>query len=73
MIESPIISSARRSRTGAFPNDAAVIKLLWLAIRDIEDKRALARAKEAGTREGGRRKAGGGLVEGRVTNGWNRS
>ena len=31
---------------GHFPNDDAVIKLLWLAIRDIEDKRARA------TREG---------------------
>ena len=27
---------------GHFPNDDAVIKLLWLAIRDIEDKRARA-------------------------------
>ena len=33
---------------GHFPNDDAVIKLLWLAIRDIEDKRARQRAKEAG-------------------------
>ena len=33
---------------GHFPNDDAVIKLLWLAIRDIEDKRARERAKEAG-------------------------
>jgi putative transposase len=32
---------------GHFPNDDAVIKLLWLAIRDVEDKRAWARAKEA--------------------------
>jgi hypothetical protein len=40
---------ARSSRTrGHFPNDDAVIKLLWLAIRDIEDKRARARAKEKG-------------------------
>ena len=31
---------------GHFPNDDAVMKLLWLAIRDIEDKRARARAKE---------------------------
>jgi transposase-like protein len=31
---------------GHFPSDDAVIKLLWLAIRDIEDKRARARAKE---------------------------
>ena len=34
---------------GHFPNDDSVIKLLWLAIRDIEDKRARARAKEAQT------------------------
>ena len=33
---------------GHFPNDDAVIKLLWLAIRDIEDKRARERAKEKG-------------------------
>jgi putative transposase len=33
---------------GHFPTDDAVIKLLWLAIRDIEDKRARARAKEKG-------------------------
>ncbi len=35
---------------GHFPNDDAVIKLLWLAIRDIEDKRA--------PRAGGRSRAG---------------
>src|SRR5215211_1316514 len=29
---------------GHFPNDDAVVKLLWLAIRDIEDKRARQRA-----------------------------
>jgi len=33
---------------GHFPTDDAVMKLLWLAIRDIEDKRARARAKEKG-------------------------
>jgi|RhiMethySRZTD1v2_1073278.scaffolds.fasta_scaffold405818_2 putative transposase len=33
---------------GHFPNDDAVAKLLWLAIRDIEAKRAAERAKEAG-------------------------
>ena len=37
---------------GHFPNDDAVIKLLWLAIRDIEDKRARARAAEKGTGPG---------------------
>jgi hypothetical protein len=34
---------------GHFPGDDAVIKLLWLAIRDIEDKRARERAAEKGT------------------------
>ena len=54
---------------GHFPNDDAVIKLLWLAIRDIEDKRARARAKEKGTPKG-QRTAPGRLVEGALTQGW---
>ena len=37
---------------GHFPNDAAAIKLLWLAIMNIEDKRARERAKEVGTPKG---------------------
>jgi len=45
------------------------VKLLWLAIRDIEDKRARARAAERGYRKG-HRKAEGRLVEGQVTTGW---
>ncbi|NKY21040.1 IS256 family transposase [Tsukamurella spumae] len=53
---------------GQFPNDMAVIKLLWLAICDIEDKRALARAKERGQK--GKRKAPGRLVEGQVVTNW---
>jgi putative transposase len=54
---------------GHFPTDDAAIKLLWLAIRDIEDKRARARAKEKGVpRE--QRKAPGRLVEGAVVHGW---
>ena len=48
-----------------------MIKLLWLAIRDIEDKRARAREKE---KERGvpksQRTAPGRLVEGAVTQGW---
>lgn len=32
---------------GHFPSDDAVVKLLWLAIRDIEDKRARERSKGA--------------------------
>lgn len=54
---------------GHFPSDDAVIKLLWLAIRDIEDKRARARAKEAGL-PGHQRKAPGKLVEGSTVLGW---
>jgi len=54
---------------GHFPNDDAVVKLLWLAIRDIEDKRARARAKERGT-PANKRKAPPRLVEGAVVQGW---
>ncbi len=46
-----------------------MIKLLWLAIRDIEDKRARQRAKERG-RPASERKAPGRLVEGAVVQGW---
>src|SRR5687768_7633011 len=42
---------------GHFPNDDAVIKLLWLAICSIEDKRARDRAKEAGRGRGAKRKS----------------
>jgi len=55
---------------GHFPNDAAAIKLLWLAIMNIEDKRARERAKEAGTPKGQPRKASGRLVERSVVQGW---
>ncbi len=54
---------------GHFPNDDAAIKLLWLAIRDIEDKRARARAKEKGL-PANERKAPGRLGEGAVVQGW---
>jgi putative transposase len=54
---------------GHFPNDDAAIKLLWLAIRDIEDKRARQRAKEQGAPRG-QRKAPGRLVEGATVHGW---
>ncbi len=54
---------------GHFPNDDAVIKLLWLAIRDIEDKRARARANEKGAPRD-QRKAAGRLVEGATVQGW---
>jgi putative transposase len=54
---------------GHFPNDDAVIKLLWLAIRDIEDKRARQRAKEAG-KAANQRRAPARLVEGATIQGW---
>lgn len=54
---------------GHFPNDAAVVKLLWLAICDIEDKRARDRAREKG-RPAQQRRAAGRLVEGQVTTNW---
>jgi putative transposase len=54
---------------GHFPNDDAVIKLLWLAIRDVEDKRARQRAEEKGIPRGERR-APGRLVEGAAVHGW---
>ncbi|WP_145014088.1 IS256 family transposase [Mycobacterium marseillense] len=55
---------------GHFPNDAAVVKLLWLAICNIEDKRARDRAKERGLGLGTKRTAEGRLVEGQVTTNW---
>jgi len=55
---------------GHFPNDDAVVKLLWLAIRDIEDKRARERAKQAG-RPKNERSGPAKLVEGATVQGWN--
>ncbi|AXR74995.1 IS256 family transposase [Auritidibacter ignavus] len=52
-----------------FPTDDAVVKLLWLAICTIEDKRARQRAKERG-KPASQRKAAGRLVEGQVTTNW---
>jgi len=53
---------------GHFPSDDAVVKLLWLAIRDIEDKRARARAKERG--KPSPRKDTNRLIEGAPVQGW---
>jgi putative transposase len=56
---------------GHFPSDAAAVKLLWLAICNIEDKRARERQKfyddplKTGDRTRSKR-----LVEGARTNGW---
>lgn len=54
---------------GHFPNDQSVVKLLWLAICDIEDKRARDRQRERGI-PASQRKAPGRLVEGNVTTNW---
>jgi len=53
---------------GHFPNDTAVVKLLWLSIRNIEDKRARERAKAATKAEASLH---GKLIEGTITQGWN--
>lgn len=54
---------------GHFPNDQAVVKLLWLAICDIEDKRARERETERGL-PSEQRRASGRLVEGQITTNW---
>lgn len=58
---------------GHFPSDDAVVKLLWLAICNIEDKRARERAKERGGSRGSTRKSEGRLVEGQITTNWNQA
>jgi putative transposase len=57
---------------GHFPNDDAVVKLLWLAICNIEDKRARDREKERG-KPAAERKAAPRLVEGQVTTNWKKA
>jgi putative transposase len=54
---------------GHFPSDDAVQKLLWLAIVDIEERRACERAAETGL-PAGQRNAPGFLIEGANTQGW---
>ncbi len=56
--------------SGHFPNGAAVMKLLWLAICNIiEDKRGRDRTKERGL-PATQRRAAGRLDEGQVTTNW---
>ena len=56
---------------GHFPTDDAVVKLLWLAIRDIEDKRARDRQRERErSKPRGQRTAPGRLVEGGTVQHW---
>jgi len=52
-----------------FPNTESAVKLLWLAICNIEDRRARERAAEKG-KPAGQRRASGRLVEGQVTTNW---
>ncbi len=59
-------------KRGPIPTDDAVIKLIWLAIIDIEDKRARQRAKEA-RKPRNERRAPAKLVEGAATHGWNQA
>jgi putative transposase len=54
---------------GHFPNDDAVVKLLWLAICDIEDKRARERERDR-AKPPDRRNADGRLVEGQIVTNW---
>jgi transposase-like protein len=54
---------------GHFPNDDAVVKLLWLAICNIEDKRAREREKERG-KSADERRAKPRLVEGQLVTNW---
>jgi putative transposase len=54
---------------GHFPTDDAVVKLIWLAICDIEDKRARARDAERG-KPAHQRRAPARLIEGATTLGW---
>jgi putative transposase len=52
-----------------FPNDDAVVKTLWLAIVDAEDKREQQRAKQAG-KPADQRESVSRLIEGHITQGW---
>lgn len=54
---------------GHFPSDDAVVKLIWLAIMDIEDRRAFQRDRERG-KPRGKRIAPARLIEGQQTQGW---
>lgn len=55
---------------GHFPSDEAAVKLLWLAICSIEDKRARQRQKEQEKGRTGKSATTGRLIEGAVTTNW---
>ncbi len=52
-----------------FPDDDSAVKTLWLAILDIEEKRAGQRARQAGKPKN-KRDGAARLIEGHVTQGW---
>lgn len=54
---------------GHFPTDDAVTKLIWLAIMDIEDRRAFQRSREKG-KPRGKRTAPPRMIEGQQIQGW---
>ena len=55
---------------GHFPSDEAAVKLLWLAICNIEDKRARQRQKEQQKGRAGKSVTTGRLIEGAITTNW---
>lgn len=55
---------------GHFPSDEAAVKLMWLGIMNIEDKRARARDKERGKTASTRKAVPPRLIEGHVTTNW---
>jgi len=56
---------------GHFPNDEAVVKMLWLAICNIEDKRSRERMRQRDRRNTGvKRRTSQRLIEGRTTTNW---
>ena len=55
---------------GHFPSDEAAVKLLWLAICNIEDKRARQRQKEQQKGRSGKSTTTGRLIEGAITTNW---
>ena len=54
---------------GHFPSDEAAVKLLWLAICNIEDKRARERDKDQG-KPASKRTAPPRLIQGQLTTNW---
>ncbi|WP_207548543.1 transposase, partial [Mycolicibacterium fortuitum] len=55
---------------GHFPNDQAAVKLLWLAICNIEDKRARERVRQRDRTAPQEYRQSNRLVEGAIVTGW---